>query len=122
MKRFLNLNELAPLAFKIIGIITVAIPGFMWLLYTGFEALGRRISILLSLARFFFLIGVGLLLIMLVLILAEQVQDHILFRQYDRSLKKRLPGSEGLSECPACGYRGLRPFEGSCPVCGKELE
>lgn len=121
-KRILNLNDFAVPAFKVIGTLLVIVPGGLWLLHAGLGALGMFVPALLVIARIALALGGTGLLIMLVLILLEQVQDKQLIRRYDKSLRKRIPGRDGLAECPACGYRGLRAFERNCPACGKELE
>jgi hypothetical protein len=66
--------------------------------------------------------GAGLLLVFILLIIIEQLLDARFLWQYRSTLNRRIPLRNGYAECPNCGFQGVRQFESSCPVCGKELD
>lgn len=121
MKRFLNLNEFGGKALVAIAIVGVGIPGVLYMVSLTLDALGIHWPGM----RFLIwgALGAGGLLLLgfLVLLIIEQIQDHVLYQMYLKSRGKRIRTAENLYECPYCGNRKIREFEHQCPVCGKIL-
>lgn len=111
MKRILNLNDYSSQV--LIGIVGIGL---------GLPAVITLVARLLSLpvlqgwARVLAEIGAGLLGLFFVLVIVEQIQDTMLYRQYLRERGKHVDG-----ECPYCGNRQLRSFDHFCGVCGKDI-
>jgi len=116
MKRILNLNGISGSALVIIAMTGLVVPGALLLISRLFDRGGLHLPALEWLARFFWLAGGVLLVLFFVLVVLEHIQDAIIYRQY---LQGRRQAVEG--ECPFCGYRPVRAFEHSCPVCGETL-
>ncbi len=117
MKRILNLNDYSVPVIKVISIIAVGLPTALWIFSYLLDRIGMRLPALERLAGVFLGIGGILLLLFLGLVVLEQIQDRVLYRQY---LQKR--GQQVESECPYCGNRQLHSFEQFCPVCGEKVE
>jgi ribosomal protein S27E len=111
MKRILNLNDFSSPA--LIGILGIGL---------GLPAVITVVSRLLGLpalqgwARVLAEIGAGLLGLFFVLVIVEQIQDHLLYRRYLRERGQHVDG-----ECPYCGNRQIRSFDHFCGVCGKKI-
>ena len=117
MHRILNLNNISSRVLAVIAFTGIVVPGLCWLL----QILGLDWPALGVLMRAGLWMGGALLVLFIALVLIEQIQDHLLYRAYQRGLSRRLQGKEGRSECPYCGNRALKDFETCCPICGKEL-
>jgi hypothetical protein len=117
-ERFLNLNGVGGKFLLLIAVFLMGIPGCGWIL----KSLGLHIYVLKWIIKASLWTGAGLLLVFIFLIILEQLLDARLFHHYRKALNKRIPLGNGVAECPACGFRGLRDFETRCPVCGKELQ
>jgi predicted RNA-binding Zn-ribbon protein involved in translation (DUF1610 family) len=108
-------------AVAVIAILGVGIPGVLYELSLALDALGIHWPMMRFLV--WGALGVGGLLFFgfVVLLMIEQIQDHLLYQMYLRSRGKRIRTAENLYECPYCGNRKIREFEHQCPVCGKSL-
>ncbi len=121
MKRILNLNTIAV---KIVTAILVFAFGIPALLYGLSLVLGvLRVQLTFLTYAIWVSVGLGALLLLgfFVLIVLEQIQDELLYRNYQKGRGQRILGENGLGECPYCGFRGVREFERFCPGCGKTL-
>ena len=116
MKRFLNLNDLSLPILKAILIIGLGIPVGFYLSSRLLDLFGVHFPLLVQLIRVFLEIGALLLLLFFVLVVAELIQDHFLYKRYLRERGKQIQ-----TECPYCGNRQIRSFEHFCPVCGEKI-
>lgn len=116
MKRILNLNGIAGPALVAIAIIGLVVPGASLLISHLLDLAGLRLPIIEQTARIFLISGGLLLLLFALLVIAEQIQDQILYRRY---MEQR--GRQAAGECPFCGNRQIRDFEPFCPICGERI-
>ncbi len=122
MKRILNLNALSVKFLLVIGCFLIVLPAAF---YAGSALLGPSSvfsQVCLYLAKGSAVIGIILLAGFIILVILEQVQDNIIYRQYLESRRKKRPLAGGLYECQFCGCRTVREFDAACPVCGEKLE
>ncbi len=122
MKRFLNLNAYGMIFLVAIGLFLFVFPAA---LYAGSQLLSPvnpAAPVLLNAARLSAMIGACLLAAFALLLIIEQVQDKVIFRQYLKSRNKKLLLANGRYECQFCGCRSVREIDVVCPVCGKSLE
>jgi len=117
MKRILNLNDFSLPALKVIAIISLGIPAALFLAAYLLDRAGLHLPLLERLIWVSFGIGGILILLFFLLVVLEQVQDHMLYKRY---LQQR--GQPAQGECPFCGNRMLRSFEYFCPMCGQQLK
>jgi len=117
-ERFLNLNGIGGKFLIAISVFLIGIPGCGWIL----ERAGIHLPALGWLINASLWTGAGLLVVFIFLIVIEQWFDARLFHKHRAALNKRIPLGNGYAECPSCGFRRLRDFETTCPVCGKELQ
>ncbi len=122
MKRILNTNAYGAKALLIIGFFLVVMPVIFYLGSIFLDPAHAPVRILLDLAKISAGIGIVLLAAFLILLVVEQAQDRIIFRQYLKNRRQKLPAGNGLYECQFCGCRTVREFDATCPVCGKSLE
>jgi hypothetical protein len=123
MKRFprlLNLNEVGAKILAVAGILGLVIPAGAFAVSLLLSALGFSWEPY-PLMRFFGLaggiVGAGLL----VMVVIELVQDHLVYLDFLKHQTQRLPISESYSECPYCGNRQVLKVETTCRVCGHTL-
>lgn len=122
MRRILNLNQPAVIFVKLILLFIIAIPAVLY----GAVLLAARTqpiqAFLLSAIRISFAVGILISVVLVILIAAEQIQDHYIDQSYQkkRGQKIQLPG--GNYECQFCGNREVKEYDQICRVCGRELE
>jgi hypothetical protein len=116
MKRFLNLNEISLPILMALFITGLGIPAGLYLSARLLEHFRLHWPLLDLLARVFIGIGAFLLLLFFLLVVVEQIQDHLLYRRYLRERGKQIQ-----DECPYCGIRQIHPFDYVCPVYGGEI-
>ncbi len=121
MKRFLNLNDFGGKMILAIAIVGICIPLALYAVSLGLDSLGIHEPVLPYLIWGSLAVGAILLLGLIVLIVVEQIQDHLLYRMYLKTRGKRIRGPRNVAECPFCGNRNIREFELYCPVCGQKL-
>ncbi len=121
MKRFLNLHDVGIKMISAIGVFVIGIPSVGYGLSILLGAWGIQWAVLKRLIFGSLLVGGVLFALLLALIIAEQIQDHLLYRMYRKSLGKRIRGRGNVLECPYCGNRNVQEFEHTCRVCGKML-
>ncbi|HLO17615.1 MAG TPA: zinc ribbon domain-containing protein [Anaerolineales bacterium] len=121
MRRVLNLNHPGTIFVKIIGLFAVAIPTVLYgiLLLWNEPEIVR--TLLLSMIRISFGIAAFVLIVLLVLIAAEQIQDHYIDVQYQKNRDRKLLLANGNYECQYCGNQKIKESDKTCPVCGREL-
>lgn len=122
MKRILNLNDWGVKSLSVIGIFLVLLPAGFYVVSLLLGPTNPVSQVMLDLAKTAALIGAFLLAAFVVLLVLEQVQDRIIFRQYLKKRSRKLPAAGGLYECQYCGCRTVREFDAVCPVCGKSLD
>lgn len=122
MRRVLNLNHPGTIFVKIIGLFAVAIPTVLYgiLLLWNEPEIVR--TLLLSMIRISFGIAAFVLIVLLVLIAAEQIQDHYIDVQYQKNRDRKLLLANGNYECQYCGNQKIKESDKTCPVCGRELK
>ncbi len=121
MRRILNLNQPGAVFLKLIGLFIVMVPA---VLYAGLFLLNDEeiIHTLRSLIRISFAIGALTFVLLLVLIIAEQIQDHRIDIHYQKNRDRRLPLADRYYECQYCGNQKVKEHDKICLVCGKELK
>ncbi len=122
MKGKLNLNEPASRMIAVIGLFLIVIP--LLLSAAGFllSAVNIQAGILDALRNGSIVVGLILGAGFVMLIVVEQIQDHMIDRAYQRNRSQKLPLPGGGYECQYCGSRKLQAHDKSCPVCGHLLE
>ncbi len=121
MRRILNLNQPSAVFVKMIGLFVVVIPAVLY----GILLLWNRTEIvrpLRSLIRISFTVGALIFVILLILIIAEQIQDRYIDVQYQKNRDRKLPLADGNYECQYCGNQKVKRNDKTCLVCGKELK
>ncbi len=121
MRRILNLNQPGAVFVKMIGLFVVVIPAVLY----GILLLWNRTEIvrpLRSLIRISFTVGALIFVILLILIIAEQIQDRYIDVQYQKNRDRKLPLADGNYECQYCGNQKVKKNDKTCLVCGKELK
>ncbi len=121
MRRILNLNRPGILFLKLIGLLAVVIPGALYGTLLFLDQAGF-VRVIHSVIRISFAAGGLLFVVLLVLVIAEQIQDHYIDAQYQKSRGRKLPLADGTYECKYCGNRKVRAGDRTCQVCGRELE
>jgi uncharacterized paraquat-inducible protein A len=85
------------------------------------SATGAFGPLLFSLIRISFVAGVVVSIAFLVLIVAEQIQDHAFDARYRKQQDQKVPLANGYYECQYCGNQRVRENDTACNVCGKVL-
>lgn len=121
MRRILNLNESGIILVKIIALFAGAIPAILYLisLLLTEEQMTR---VLLRAIRVSFTIGIFIFIALLVLIIAEQIQDHFIDVRYQKNQHRKLSLGDGNYECQYCGNRKIKENDKTCGACGRELK
>jgi hypothetical protein len=121
MRLKLNLNRPGTKMIAAVGAFLCVIPTilyavslFLRLAQIDFGAIDRLI-------RFSVDIGFALGVILLVLLIVEQIQDHYLNVVYFRNRNRKVALSDGYYECQYCGNRKVGASSKYCLVCGKPL-
>lgn len=117
MKRILNLNESALPVLRAIFIVGLGLPLGLKLSAFLLARAGLPLPILDRLVPLFCGLGGMALGLFFMLVVVEQIQDHLLYRRYLQERGQALDG-----ECPFCGNRRIQAFQHFCPVCGKDLQ
>lgn len=121
MRRMLNLNQPSIVFAKIVGLFIVVIPALLY----GISLLSDRVeivNILLRAIKISFAIGASVLVVLLLLIIVEQIQDHYFDVAYQKSRGTKLLLANGNYECQYCGNRQVKENDKTCQVCGRELK
>ncbi|MEW5870506.1 MAG: hypothetical protein AB1894_14620 [Chloroflexota bacterium] len=121
MKRPLNLNQYGGKAIAVI-LAMLGLSAGLYLLSSGQPAPAPLWQAVRILARLSLILGVASLALFILLLLAEQIQDHLYDRVYRRQQGYKLPTSGEFFECQYCGSRQVRPGDARCPVCNQEFQ
>jgi hypothetical protein len=121
MKRVLNLNDFSAPALKAILLIGVGSPLIFLLTDRILSKFSFHLPALQWIAWNLVKAGGILLAFFFVLVIVEQIQDHLLYRQYLQNRAHQPSENQSDQECPFCGNRQLHPFETFCPVCGEPV-
>lgn len=121
MKRVLNLNEpgtrWAGIGIILAGLVPLALLLGSWLLrLAGLPTRGISILLGISMAA-----GLAILAVLAVLIILEQIQDHLIDKEYQKNGPARIRLANGCYECQYCGNRQVRQDDRSCAVCHHRL-
>jgi hypothetical protein len=122
MRRILNLNQPSTVFVKIFGLFAVAIPAILYcilLLVSDAEILS---TFLRRAIRVSFAIGILIFVVLLVLIIAEQIQDRYIDVRYRKNRDRKLPLADGNYECQYCGNQKVKENDKTCWVCGRTLK
>ncbi len=121
MRRILNLNQPGLVFAKIIGLFVAVIPAVLYgilLLINETEIVGM----ILAAIRISFTAGAVVFVILLVLVIIEQIQDHSIYIEYQKNRAQKLPLAGGNYECQYCGNQKVKENDKTCRVCGRELK
>ena len=121
MRRILNLNQPGIILIKFIGLFIAVIPAVLYgilLLLNDTKA----VNILFGAIRVSFAVGILVLVVLLVLIIVEQIQDHYIDTHYQKNRARKLPLTNGNYECQYCGNQKVKENDKTCQVCGRELK
>lgn len=121
MKRILNLNDFSVPALKAILLIGIGSPLIFLLTDWILNKFSFHLPALQWIAWNLVKAGGVLLAFFFVLVIVEQIQDHLLYRQYLQNRAHQTSENRSDHECPFCGNRQLHPFETFCPVCGEQI-
>ena len=121
MRRLLNLNQPRLVFVEVIGFFMVLIPAVLYGVVLLWKETGSIRTLLLSLIKVSFLLGAFVLIVFLVLIIAEQVQDHYLDAKYHKQRSQKVSLTNGYYECQYCGNQRVKENDNTCHVCGKEF-
>lgn len=122
MRRILNLNQPSMVFVKIFGLFAVAIPAILYcilLLVSDAEILS---TFLRRAIRVSFAIGILIFVVLLILIIAEQIQDRYIDGRYRKNRDRKLPLADGNYECQYCGNQKVKENDKTCWVCGRTLK
>lgn len=122
MRRILNLNHSSTTFVKLIVLFVGIIPAVLYCILLLF-AEAEIVSMLLHrIIRVSFSIGIFIGAVFLVLILAEQIQDHWFDVQYQKNRDHKTLLANGNYECQYCGNQKLKENDKTCWVCGRALK
>jgi uncharacterized paraquat-inducible protein A len=121
MRRFLNLNQPSMIFLKVIGFFLVLLPAVLYMIELAWSRTGIITTRLLSMIKVSFAMGAFLSIVFLVLIVAEQIQDHYYDVRYQKQRSQKMLLANGFYECQYCGNQKVREDDKSCNVCGKEF-
>jgi hypothetical protein len=107
---------------KIFGLFAVAIPILLYCVLLWVSDVELIRTYLLTAIRVSFAIGILGFVVLLVLIIAEQIQDHYIDIQYQKSRDRKLPLADGNFECQYCGNQKVTENDKTCWVCGRALK
>jgi membrane protein implicated in regulation of membrane protease activity len=122
MRRLLNLNHLGIPFLTVIGLLLLVVPAALYAILLLWSQAGAASSLLWGLIRLSLGFGALALVTFLVLLAAEQVQDHLFDTGYRRQRGRKVALGNGLYECQYCGNRRVAESDTSCRVCGRELQ
>ncbi len=105
----------------VIGLFLIVIP--LLLSAAGFllSAVNIQAGILDALRNGSIVVGLILGAGFVMLIVVEQIQDHMIDRAYQRNRSQKLPLPGGGYECQYCGSQEIQARDKYCPVCGHTL-
>jgi len=121
MRRILNLNQPGMLFVKLIGLFMVMIPAVVYAIMLVFRLSGIARAFLLRAIKISFVVGGLIFVVFLVLIIVEQIQDHIVDMNYQKQRDQKILLSNGKYECQYCGNQKVKKNDKICSVCGKEF-
>ena len=121
MRRILNLNQPSTMFLKVIGFFVVLIPAVLYGILQVWSGTESIANLILSMIKVSFAVGAFVFIVFLVLIVAEQIQDHYCNIEYQKQRNQKILLANGYYECQYCGNQKVREHDKSCNVCGKEL-
>jgi uncharacterized paraquat-inducible protein A len=121
MRRLLNLNQVSTIFLKVIGFFGLLLPVVLYVIVLAWSGTGTIKTLLVSMIRVSFIVGGFVFLVFLVLIVAEQIQDHDYDARYWKQQGQKVSLADGYHECQYCGNQKVRENEKCCNVCGKEF-
>jgi uncharacterized membrane protein len=122
MRRILNLNQSSAVFVKLIVLFVGIIPAISYSILFLSNEVGDESAFFHRLIRVSFSIGVLIFVVFLVLLIAEQIQDHWIDIEYRKNQNQKLPLANGKYECQFCGNQKLTENDKTCRVCGKALQ
>jgi hypothetical protein len=121
MKRILNLNKPGARILAIAALLIGLAPVLLYASNLIVKTFGIDAAVFSTLIWVFVTAGGLLLAALLVLIVAEQVQDHLIDNDYQRRRGQKLRVTGIYFECQYCGNRKVNANDRQCSVCGREL-
>ncbi len=122
MRTKLNLNEPSSKILTMIGLFLVAIPVVFTVGGFLLSAANVPVNLLNDLRNGSVAAGLILAAGFVILIVVEQIQDHLIDAAYQRNRNRKLPLPAGGFECQYCGSQKVRALDKCCPVCGHLLQ
>jgi len=95
------------------------VPAVLYLGSLGLNPVGVPIGAVQDPIKLSFLVGALVFIVLVVLVVFEQIQDHLLYRAFLKNRGRRIRLSDGYFECQYCGNRKVREFDTVCPACGE---
>ncbi len=121
MKRKLDLIDYGWKIVVGIGLFAAGIPLVLFASALLLNQSSQPDSFLMSGIILSWKIAAALFGILIVLLIVEQIQDHLFDRWYRQQQEKPLRADGPYLECQYCGSRKIHPTDHQCPVCGKDL-
>ncbi len=121
MRRLLNLNQPGAIFVKMIALFLIIIPAVLYFI-TLLPGKVATTGILLSAIKVSLAVSGFISVILLILVIVEQVQDHYIDVQYQKYQGRKLRLANGNYECQYCGNRWVKENDKTCQVCGRELQ
>ena len=94
MRRLLNLNQPGAIFVRLIGLFMVLIPAILYGIVLLWSGAGFVRTLMLSMIKVSFVVGGFVFIVFMILIVVEQIQDHVFDAQYQ---KQRILKIEGVS-------------------------
>lgn len=121
MKRVLNLNEPGAKLLSVAVALGVLMPVLLFACLPLLQLFGLNADAI-WMSIWIFVTGGGVLAaVLLVLIVVEQIQDHLIDMAYQRNRGQKLRLTETYFECQFCGNRKVRAEDRQCLICGRKL-
>ena len=121
MKRSINLNDYGVKIAAWAVFFLIPFPLTFFLLSKFMDPAGQLPAVLQGALKISFGIGLAILAGFVILIVIEQIQDHLFDRYYRKNRWRKLQAPGGFYECQYCGCQKVRPDDRQCPVCGREI-
>jgi hypothetical protein len=106
---------------KLIALFAMIIPAVLYCISLLLRE-EQTAGVLLRVIRLSFGIGIFIFVTLLALIIVEQIQDHFIDLQYQKSRDRKLSFGDGSYECQYCGNRKVKENDHICTICGRELK
>jgi ABC-type dipeptide/oligopeptide/nickel transport system permease component len=121
MRRLLNLNQPSTIFLKVISFFVVLLSAVLYGIVLAWSETGIIRTLLLSTIKVSFAVGAFVFIVLLVLIVVEQIQDHCYDVRYQKQRSQKVLLASGYYECQYCGNQKVLENDQSCNVCGKEF-